>query len=283
MKENVINIQNNDLIRMQKEYPLSFHHSLIDKIKIILFWVIFLGFILFCLRRTGFFEFEKIKTGILKLGWLLKFMIPPKHNGWFFDFIKGIFETISMAFLGTLIASIFAIPIGLLGAKNIIPSFAIHFSIRRSIDCIRAIDQLIWALIFINVVGLGPFAGILAIAVSDTGVLSKLYAEAIENVDKKQIEGVKASGSNFFQVIRYAIIPQVLPVMLSNSLYYFESNTRTATILGVVGAGGIGLMLSDRIRVNNWDEVSFIIILILITVSSIDFLSKKIRHKFIKA
>ena len=140
---------------------------------------------------------------------------------------------------------------------------------------------MIWALVFVNVVGLGPFAGILAIFVNDTGTLSKLFAEAIENVDNKPIEGVRASGGSRLEVIRFGILPQVLPVMLSNTLYFFESNTRSATILGVVGAGGIGLHLSDRIRVNNWDEASFIIIMILITVFLIDILSRQVRRKFI--
>jgi phosphonate transport system permease protein len=132
-------------------------------------------------------------------------------------------------------------------------------------------------LIFVNVVGLGPFAGIMAIAVSDIGTLSKLFAEAIENIDRRQVEGVHASGAGSVQTIRYAIFPQIFPVIMSNALYFFESNIRSATILGVVGAGGIGLQLSDRIRVNNWDEAAFIIILILVTVGLIDTLSKEIR------
>jgi ABC-type amino acid transport system permease subunit len=131
--------------------------------------------------------------------------------------------------------------------------------------------------------GLGPFAGVLAIAVSDTGTLAKLFAEAIETVDRRQIEGVQASGANRIQLMRFAILPQVLPVMLSHALYYFESNTRSATILGIVGAGGIGLQLADRIRVNNWDEVAFILIMILITVTVIDLISKAIRHRIIQA
>ena len=135
---------------------------------------------------------------------------------------------------------------------------------RRFFDFIRGIDSLILALIFITVVGLGPFAGVLAIAVSDMGVLAKLFAEAIENVEKDQVEGVRATGAKPVQVMRFGILPQVFPVMLSNALYYFESNTRSATILGVVGAGGIGTQLTDRIRINNWDEVCFIVLMILV-------------------
>lgn len=130
-------------------------------------------------------------------------------------------------------------------------------------------------------VGLGPFAGLRAIAAADVGVLAKLFAEAIENADRKQIEGVRSTGAGSIQTLRYGMVPQVLPVMTSNILYFFESNTRSATILGVVGAGGIGQSLSDRIRINDWDQACFIIILILITVAVIDAISHRLRRGMI--
>jgi phosphonate transport system permease protein len=188
-----------------------------------------------------------------------------------------------MAFLGTLFAALIALPFGFLGARNVVTSAVIHFSLRRVFDCLRGIDTLIWALVFVNVVGLGPFAGILAIIVSDLGTFAKLFAEAIENIDRKQVEGVRSTGASDIEVMRFGILPQVIPVILSQTLYYFESNTRSATILGIVGAGGIGLQLSDRIRVNNWDEACLIIIMILITVSIIDHLSKLARLRIIQA
>ena len=192
-------------------------------------------------------------------------------------------ETLAMAFLGTLLASLAAIPLGFLGASNVVPQFVWHFGLRRCFDALRGVDALIWALMFVNVVGLGPFAGVMAIAMSDTGTLAKLCAEAIENVDRRQLEGVRATGANRLQLIWFAMLPQVFPVMLSHALYYLESNTRSATILGVVGAGGIGLHLADRIRVNNWDEVSFILIMILVVVTGIDLVSKALRLRFIQA
>lgn len=237
--------------------------------------------ILFLLYRFGFFNVVQIWQGLGKLTTVIQFMIPPAHHGWLDEFLYGMLETLAMAFLGTLLASAAAIPLGFLGARNVIAQPVIHFGLRRLLDIIRGIDALIWALIFINVVGLGPFAGILAIAVSDTGTLAKLFAEAVENVDNRQVDGVRAAGGNQLQVIRFAMLPQVLPVLLSNVLYFFESNTRSATILGIVGAGGIGLQLSDRIRVNNWDEVAFIICLILVTVYTIDLVSRSIRMRFI--
>ena len=147
----------------------------------------------------------------------------------------------------------------------------------------RRLDALVWALVYVRAVGLGPLAGVLAIATTDIGILSKLFAEAIENVDRKQVDGVQATGANAVQRLRFGIIPQVLPIMISNVLYMFESNTRSATILGIVGAGGIGFHLSDRIRAHRWDEVSFIIIMIIVVVALIDFISHMLRSRLIKA
>ncbi|HEU0201659.1 MAG TPA: phosphonate ABC transporter, permease protein PhnE [Burkholderiaceae bacterium] len=187
-----------------------------------------------------------------------------------------------MAFVGTFAAAVLAVPLGALCAKNVVADRIARMLFRRSSDVLRGVDQLIWALIFVRAVGLGPLAGVLAIILSDTGTLAKLYSEAIENVERKQIEGVRACGAGRLLAIRFGILPQVLPVILSNALYLFESNTRSATILGIVGAGGIGFYLSDRIRTLHWDEASFILLLILVSVYLIDMLSKRIRLRLIR-
>jgi phosphonate transport system permease protein len=225
----------------------------------------------------------RLVQGLGKLGWLVGFMIPPSAGGRLGDLLYAMLETVAMALLGTLLASVAALPLGVLGARNVIPSFVLHFGLRRGFDLLRGVDALIWALMFVNVVGLGPFAGVMALAVSETGTLSKLFADAVEAADRGAVDGVRASGAGRLLVVRFAVLPQALPVMLSNALYYFESNTRSATILGVVGAGGIGLQLSDRIRVNNWDEVGFIVLLILATVTAIDLLSRALRLRLIGA
>jgi phosphonate transport system permease protein len=224
---------------------------------------------------------QRIWDGLAKLGFLVRLMFPPSSGGAFGELLYAMLETLAMSFLGTLAAAIVAVPLGFLGARNILPNWFFHFGLRRSFDGLRAIDTLIWALIFVSAVGMGPFAGILAIACSDVAVFAKLYAEAIENIDRKPIESVRAAGGNRLQTIRLAILPQVLPVMLSHVLYFFESNTRSASILGIVGAGGIGLQLSERIRINNWDQALFIVIMILVTVALIDMGSRAIRMRFI--
>jgi phosphonate transport system permease protein len=279
MSRNVQNVTPERLEQLKQLNPHIFSAPLSEKIFWSLWGSVLLLIMLFCLWRSGFFDFVTIIQGIGKLTDVLRFMLPPASNGYLAEFLYAMLETLAMAFLGTLLASLASLPLGFLGAKNVISNQIFHFGLRRLFDIIRGIDSLIWALIFVTVVGLGPFAGILAIAVSDTGTLAKLFAEAIENIDNKQVEGIKSSGANNIQTMRFGIFPQIFPVLLSNSLYFFESNTRSATILGIVGAGGIGLQLSDRIKINNWDEASFIICLILVTVFLIDTLSKELRTR----
>ena len=246
-------------------------------------WSLFSALVIYTLIDFNFAP-ARLWEGLGKLGFVLSFMLPPYvWPTWelFMEPVTAIGETLAMAFLGTLLASLVALPLSFLGAKNILRVEWLRFGVRRGFDTLRAFEQLVLALIFIRAFGLGPLAGIFAIMVSDIGSLSKLFSEAIENIDQKQVEGVRASGGGPLQVIRLAIIPQVLPVMLSNGLYYLESNTRSATILGVVGAGGVGFLLYDRISANNWDEVMSIIILILITVYAIDSFSGWLRGRII--
>jgi phosphonate transport system permease protein len=254
-----------------------FSSSFSQQAKKVSTWFSFILFTGYCLWRMDFLNFSRLVTGFGRLDNALRFMFPPASHGYLGEFCYAMLQTVAMAFLGTLLSTIASVPLGFLGAKNVVSHGLFHFALRRVFDIIRGIDALIWALVFVNVVGLGPFTGILAIAVSDTGTLAKLFSEAIESVNTKEVDGVRASGANIFLVMRFGMLPQVFPVILSQMLYFFESNTRSATILGVVGAGGIGLELSDRIRLCAWDEAMFIIFLILITISIIDSLSKTIR------
>jgi phosphonate transport system permease protein len=208
-------------------------------------------------------------------------MFPPSPGAQWQDILRGLAESVAMAFLGTFVATLIAVPLGFLGARNVVVNTLAHFSIRRVFDGFRGVDQLIWALAFVRAVGLGPLAGVLAITAADVCILAKLFAEAIENADRRQIEGIQAVGASRLMVIRFGLLPQVLPVLLAQALYSFESNTRSAAILGVVGAGGIGLQIAERIRVRYWDEVAFIIILILLTVAVIDQFSARLRRRLI--
>jgi phosphonate transport system permease protein len=225
----------------------------------------------------------KIIAGFSNLGSFVVLMLPPDPGSLAraVIFVKALFETIAIAFLGTVLAAILAFPLGFLAARNVVANRIVHFLARRSLDTVRGVDALIWALIWINVVGLGPFAGMLAIMTSDLGAFGKLFSEAIESADRKPVEGVASVGGGKFHEIRFGLIPQVLPVIASQVLYYIESNTRSSTIIGIVGAGGIGLYLAETIRTLEWQQVSFLILLILAAVTAIDFLSNRLRFAVI--
>ncbi len=249
--------------------------------------VIGVGAILFALICFGFwrleFSFVKIINGISQLGTFTVLMFPPDYGttAKLLAFLYSLGETLAIALLGTLGAALFAFPLGFLAARNVISNRIFHFFTRRTLDTVRGVDTLIWALIWINVVGLGPFAGVLAVMTSDIGSLSKLFSEAVETADKKAVEGIVSTGGSHGHAVRFGILPQVLPVLLGQILYYFESNTRSATIIGVVGAGGIGAYLNEAIRTLEWQQVSFLIILVLITVAVIDFISSRLRFAII--
>jgi phosphonate transport system permease protein len=227
------------------------------------------------------FSPSKLLTGLSQLGWITLMMIPPDPGSSLPVYLQALGETLSIALLGTTIAAVLALPVSLLAARNIVPSGIVRFPVRRLLDSIRGVDTLIWALVWINVVGLGPFAGVLAIAVSDFGAFGKLFSEAIEAADKKQVEGIRASGGNALHEIRFGLMPQVLPVIAGQVLYFIESNTRSATIIGIVGAGGIGLQLAEQIRVLEWQKVSFLILMILVAVAAIDWISTRLRFAII--
>ncbi|MFC7736678.1 phosphonate ABC transporter, permease protein PhnE [Roseomonas sp. GCM10028921] len=225
----------------------------------------------------------RLASGFGQLVHFLGLMLPPDPGSWSRALLvlRGLAETLAIALLGTLGAAAIALPLGFLAARNTSFNRLVHFLSRRFLDGIRGIDALIWALIWVSVVGLGPFAGVLAILTSDIGTFGKLFSEAIEAADRKPVEGVAASGGGRLHGIRFGVLPAVLPVMAGHVLYMFESNTRSSTIIGIVGAGGIGLMLSEMIRTLEWGAVSFIVLLILVMVMVIDAVSGRLRTALI--
>jgi len=227
--------------------------------------------------------FARLASGFGELGAMTLRMLPPSPGSWALigSYVHAMVETLAIALLGTLMAAIVAFPLGFLAARNTTLNHLVQFLARRSFDTLRGVDILIWALVWINVVGLGPFAGVLALFMSDLGSFGKLFSEAIEAADGKPVEGVISTGGSSFAAIRFGILPQLLPVLLSQVLYAFESNTRSASIIGIVGAGGIGLILSEQIRTLELQQMSFVILLILATVSVIDFFCSRIRFSVI--
>ncbi len=195
----------------------------------------------------------------------------------------AIFETILMAFLGTMSAAIVALPLGFLAARNFMPFGILRGAVRRVFDFIRGVDGLIWTVILSRAFGPGPMTGAIAIALTDTGSFGKMFSEALENIDEKQVEGIRSTGANALQRARFGVIPQVMPVLLAQVLYYLESNTRSATVVGAIVGGGIGLLLTQAIVTQkDWEEVAYYMVLIVLMVMLMDSLSGWLRRKLIK-
>lgn len=240
-----------------------------------------IGFIvIYSLVRFGFFS-DKFWGAFGRLGIMFAQMFPPTGFNQFADYSHAIGETLAMALIGSLIGGVVALPFAFMASKNMMPIRPVQWGFRRFADILRSADYLIWGLIMVRAMGLGPIPGIMAIAIVDTGILITLYSEAIENIDRKPIDGIKASGGSRLEVIRFGVLPQVLPVLLSNALYMFESNTRAATILGIVGAGGIGFLLTDNLRAFEFSNACTIILMIIGVVYFIDYASKLLRERFI--
>lgn len=222
---------------------------------------------------------ELLTSGLGKVGVIFGSMLPPSSGGQLPRLLWALAQTLGIAVLGTLLAIIFALPLGLIAARNIVSSEIIHFAVRRFMDAFRGIPVLVWALILVAAVGLGPIPGILAIAFADIPRLGKLFAEALESVDARQRQSVQATGGDIINVLRFGTIPQALPVCISQCLYYLEQNFRSAAVVGVVGAGGIGFELEERIRILAFDQVAFITLLYIIAVGILDICSEKLRAK----
>lgn len=272
-----------DIEFARKLVPGAFHTPLKTRLVRLAGWSVFVLLTGWCLWSFGF-SLMRLLDGAARFGNVLSFMFPPHiWDNWrdWHEILKGLGETIAMAFMGTFLGAVIAFPLAFLGAKNVMPFSWLRLSARRGFDAFRAVEQIVLALVFIRAFGLGPLAGILAITVSEIGTFAKLFSEALENTSKKPVDGVKASGGGNLQTIRFAILPQAFPVILSIVLYNFESNTRSGTILGIVGAGGIGFLLADRISAYRWPEAWTIIFLIIFTVYLIDGISGFLRKRII--
>lgn len=218
--------------------------------------------------------------GIPNIADFLSRMFPPDPSI-LSSMIKPTVETIQISVWGTTIAIVLSIPLGLLAARNITPNTFCYNVSRQILNFLRATSEFIFALVFVSAVGLGPFPGVLALAFHSAGMLGKFYAEAIENIDKGVIEALEATGAHKPQIIVFGIVPQILPEFLTYNLYRWEHNLRQATVLGIVGAGGLGFELITSLRLFKYRETATILIIILVTVIIMDFANGKIRNKVI--
>jgi phosphonate transport system permease protein len=204
---------------------------------------------------------------------------PPNFHDWRV-YLEEMLVTLEIAVWGTALAVVCAIPFGLLCASNVAPGW-VYQPVRRVMDAFRAINEMVFAMLFVVAVGLGPFAGVLALFIHTTGILAKLFSEAVEAIDPRPVEGIRATGANVLEEIVFGVIPQVMPLWISYTLYRFESNVRSATVVGMVGAGGIGVVLWEIIRGFYFAETCAVMIIVVCTVTLIDLVSAQLRKAFI--
>jgi phosphonate transport system permease protein len=241
-------------------------------------WAVALGVLAWAWRGAEVRPFDLLKDSG-NIGTYLKDFFPPDFKDWRI-YAREMIITVHIAIWGTVLAVLFAVPMGLLSSANITPRW-IHHPVRRMMDACRAINEMVFAMLFIVAVGLGPFAGVLALAIHTAGTLAKLFSEAVEAIDPRPVEGIRATGAHKMVEIMYGVLPQVMPLWLSFTLYRFESNVRSASVVGMVGAGGIGVVLFEVIRGFQYAQTCAVLLILVITVSLIDLLSAHLRNRYI--
>jgi phosphonate transport system permease protein len=204
---------------------------------------------------------------------------PPNFRDWRF-YVQEMVVTLQIAVWGTALAVVSAVPLAFLASSNIAPWW-VYQPVRRLLDSFRAINEMVFAMLFVVAVGLGPFAGVLALWIHTTGTLAKLFSEAVEAIDPQPVEGIRSTGASALHEIVYGVIPQVMPLWISYTLYRFEANVRSASVVGMVGAGGIGVVLWEIIRGFQYAETAAVMLIIIVTVSVIDMISARIRKVMI--
>ena len=222
--------------------------------------------------------FQLISKSVTYISDVLGRMLPPNFSN-FGELMRSMLETVEIAMLGTLLAIMLSIPIGLFSARNIMPNYALYLVARTITIFFRAIPEFIMAMILVIAIGFGAMPGVIALGFHTMGFLAKFYAEAIEHIDENPIQALECMGASRRQVLAFAIVPQIMPSFIGNNLYILDRNIRMATMLGIVGAGGIGYELQSAFRMFEYQRVSAIIIVIFITIFVIDMISSYIRSK----
>jgi phosphonate transport system permease protein len=241
-------------------------------------WVVVLAVLAWAWQGAEMRPLDLIKDAG-NMGTFARDFFPPDFHDWRI-YLKEMLVTLHIAVWGTVLAIVAAVPLGLLSAHNVAPVW-VYQPVRRLMDACRAINEMVFAMLFIVAVGLGPFAGVLALFIHTTGTLAKLFAEAVEAIDPRPVEGIRATGAHKLAELAYGVIPQVMPLWLSYSLYRFESNVRSASVVGMVGAGGIGVVLYEVIRSFQYAQTCAVLLMLVVTVTLIDVFSAWLRNRFI--
>jgi len=241
-------------------------------------WAAVLALLAWAWRGAEMRPFDLLKDSG-NIGTYARDFFPPDFRDWRL-YAQEMVVTVHIALWGTLLAVLAAVPMGLLCSSNVAPPW-LYQPVRRLMDACRAINEMVFAMLFIVAVGLGPFAGVLALAVHTTGTLAKLFSESVEAIDPRPVEGIRATGAHKLVEVVYGVLPQVMPLWLSFTLYRFESNVRSASVVGMVGAGGIGVVLYEVIRGFQYAQTCAVLIILVLCVTLIDLASAALRKRFI--
>lgn len=242
--------------------------------------LVLLGVILYWSFRGTGFNARKLWDGFPMALDFVRRSFPPAFST-LGSAIRPIAETIQMSILSTALGAVIAAPISLLAARNMAPSVLVYIVLRGVMNVVRSLPSLLIALLFVSMVGLGAFPGTLALTVVSSSILTKLFSEAVESIDEGQVEAVQSTGASRVQTLVFAVIPQVLPLFLSHILYVWEINVRAATVLGLVGAGGVGFVILSYMRLFKYREAMAVVTCVVLIVAAIDAFSRLIRKKLI--
>ena len=255
------------------------HRSLAQRAPDLLVWGLVLVLLAVAVKPVEMGHISKLFTNSQNMREFGADLMHPNFDAWRL-YVAQMWLTIQIAMWGTALAVVIAVPFGLACARNVSPPW-LQQPMRLLMNLLRSIPDLVVGTLFIVAVGLGPFAGVMALAINTGGVLAKLFSEAVESIDKGPVEGVRATGANRLQEVVWGIIPQVAPLWTSYALYRFESNSRSATVLGLIGAGGIGQLLFETLNAFDYHHLSAIIIVIIVAVTLIDLLSQAMRSRLL--
>ena len=259
--------------------PLPPQRSLAQRLPDLLVWGGVILILVIAFRPVVMAHLPRLFTNSENMRQFGREFLKPDFTQWRL-YVSQMWLTIQIAMWGTTLAVLIAIPFGLACSRNVSPIW-LQQPMRLLMNLLRSIPDLVVGTLFIVAVGLGPFAGVMALALNTGGVLAKLFSEAVESIDKGPVEGVRATGANRMQEVVWGVIPQVGPLWTSYALYRFESNSRSATVLGLIGAGGIGQLLFETLNAFDYQKLSAIVIIIIVAVTLIDLLSQAMRSRLL--
>jgi phosphonate transport system permease protein len=261
------------------EIPAAPSRTLAQRAPDLLVWGAVLVLLVVAFKPVEMVNFTRLFTNSENMRLYGKELLKPDFTDWRL-YVSQMWLTVQIAMWGTFLAVILAVPFGLACSRNVSPVW-LQQPMRLLMNLLRSIPDLVLGTLFLVSVGLGPFAGVMALAINTGGVLAKLFSEAVESIDKGPVEGVRATGASRLQEVIWGVIPQVAPLWTSYALYRFESNSRSATVLGLIGAGGIGQLLFDSLNGFAYHKLSAIVIVIIVAVSLIDLLSQAMRSRLL--